>query len=212
MMKTTNRNKAPDPVPLEGIDEAAREYLETETWETGYWARDIAPEKRQAAKLIAEAIDPSRIERMMRLPRGQLAAWWEDDEGFQRAAKASYWERRDQDARVIDYGQGLKPKQLEAATLYFVEGRQQIEVAKIVGVTDRTIRTWLKDAVFVRYGRQLARERADQRLRQRQDRDAALLERRDGQFERAQEVVDDALDEGDRRVAVAILRPLLGRD
>jgi hypothetical protein len=197
---------------LEAVAKGKRPFIDPDGWESMYWAREVAPEQRQAAWLFAEGVGPGRIDRILGLPPGQVREWWIEDESFQHAARSAYFQRRDREARDVDFALALKPRQREAARLYFVELKAQVEVAAAVGVTARTIRNWLTDPAFQRYGEQLRVDAAEARRVEREAREAAFHSRLDDQREMAQDVIEEALEEGDRRVALALVRPLLGRD
>lgn len=191
--------------------EGCGDWTEHEDWESATsWAREMPAEQRQAARLLGRAIDPERIDKMMDLPSGQVEKWWDESEPFKNAASASFWSCRERESRP-DPAKALTTKQLTAADLYFRQGRSQREVAKRTGVTDRTIRNWLQDPVFVDHGESIRRELTESRARELKERDQLTLARYRSQVEKAQDLVDEALEEKDRRVALEILRPYLRR-
>jgi hypothetical protein len=162
-------------------------------------------EERIGAKLLATGVDPERTEQMMELPSGQIEKWCAENEDFLRAAKAAYWHQREGSARP-DPTKALTPKQLKAAEVYFVDAVSQKEAGRAVGVSDRTIRNWLHDPVFVVYGEQLLKERAYVLAREREEQRERTRARYLAQIERAQEVIDEKLEEKDATVAFAIAR------
>jgi hypothetical protein len=165
---------------------------------------------RIAAKLAARGIDPDRIEQMMELPEEQVQEWWEGDKDFRRAAQASFWEQRERATRP-DPTKALSPKQLKAAEAYFVEAGSQKEAAGAAGVSDRTIRNWLKDPVFVYYGEHLRRERTEALAREREILERRTLGRYLAQVEKAFDVLEGRLKRRDAKVALAVARPYMSR-
>jgi hypothetical protein len=186
------------------------DWTDHEDWESTDWARGMSAEIRMTAKLLAREIEVDRLERMMQLPAGQIDSWWREDEEFQRAARASYWEQRERAARP-DPTKVLTPKQLKAAEAYFVEGSSQQGAAEAAGVTDRTVRTWLKDPVFTHYGEQLRSRRAERIAREREALENRASVRYLAQVERALDVLDVGLEIGDPDVALAVARPYMKR-
>jgi hypothetical protein len=74
------------------------------------------------------------------------------------------------------------------------------------------MRNWLKDPVFLEFGRRRQEAVALGRDRERRELEVRLRSKRDAQIAKAQDVIDKALDRGDEKVALAILRPFLARD
>lgn len=185
--------------------EGPGDWTEHEDWEFTWWAKSMRVEERLGAKLVAREIEFERIDQILELPSGQTEKWWEEDESFRSAARASFWGQRERSARP-DPSKALKPKQLRAAEVYFVDASSQLETARIVGVSDRTIRNWLRDPVFVLYGEQLRKERADELSREREEQQERTQARYLVQVEKAQDVIDTKLEENDATVALAIAR------
>jgi len=191
--------------------EGPGDWTEHEGWESSTgWAREMSADMRIAAKLAARGIEPDRIERMMDLPERQVELWWEGDRDFRRAAQASFWEERERAARP-DPTKALSPKQLRAAEAYFVEAGSQKEAAEAAGVSDRTIRNWLKDPVFVYYGEHLRTERTEALAREREILERRTLGRYLAQVENAFDVLEWRLKRGDAKVALAVARPYINR-
>jgi hypothetical protein len=178
------------------------DWTEYDSWESSHWARTMLPERRQAARLLADGVHEDRVEDMLGLKRGELLSLFEEDPNFKRACKAAVGLRIESERRGLDFSVALKPNQLRAAELYFVELKTQVQTARAVGVTDRTMRNWMKDPHAA----------ALERDRERQERELKLKTRRDAQVAKAQDVIDKALKNDDEKVALAILRPFLAWD
>ena len=186
--------------------EGPGDWTDHEAWEsTSWWAKKMRAEERIAAKLLASGVQPERIEQMMELPSGEIEKWCAENEDFLRAAKAAYWDQRERSARP-DPVKALTPKQLKAAEVYFVDAASQKETGRAVGVSDRTIRNWLHDPVFVFYGKQLLKERSDVLAREQEEQQGRMRARYLAQIEKAQEVIEEKLEEKDATVALAIAR------
>jgi hypothetical protein len=76
-------------------------------------------------------------------------------------------------------------------------------------VSDRTVRTWLKDPVFIYYGEQLRGERAAAISREREAMETRTLIRYLAQVEKALDVLDEKLKKRDSKVALAVARPYM---
>ena len=179
-------------------------------WEDQHWAAYLTPSQRQSARLVGAGVDEGTTEKILGLPEGQVRKWWDGWEGFRNGVAASHWEIIERQSRP-DFSKGLNPKQIEAAALYFEEGRSQKETASAVGVTDRTIRNWLENPVFVRYGHDLMKWRDLTRHRERDEREQRMWDRYSIQVDTALTVIDCYLEEGDLRVAIELLRSFTRR-
>jgi transposase len=186
-------------------NEGSGDWTEHDRWESEWWAKKLPAEKRVAAKLVAAGVEEQRIDNMLKFPSGQIETWWANSEEFQRACRAAYWERRERSV-TPDPTKGLTPKQLRAAEAYFVDAGSQKEVAAAIGVSDRTIRNWLQDPVFVFFGEQLRKERSDELARDREEQQRRTRTRYLAQVEKAQDIIDEKLDEKDPKVVLAIAR------
>src|SRR5207249_2028923 len=102
----------------------------------------------------------------------------------------------------FDFFKVLKPKQLEAAHLYFEQGLTQVEVARQLRVTDRTFRNWAADPAFQRYGRQLRKGRDRLLSQELEAHEGHLLADLAQQRRRAMDVLAGALQQGDVKAAI----------
>lgn len=180
------------------------------SWMESRSAQRLTYQQRQAAHLCAELEgDSHRVDALLELPPGTVQTWFDEDENFKRVVAGVYGELNNPDQDVVNYANGLKPKQMEAARLYYEEELTQTEVAKRVGVSARTIRNWMEDPLFRRYGGKLmqARERRLRETTERQDRRAR--ERLVTQRDQAMRVYESALAADDVKVATELLRPWL---
>ena len=73
---------------------------------------------------------------------GTLLKLWEENEYFLPAA--TEWDSDDEISNweAVDFEQGLTPQQMQAAYLYYIELRRQVDIAREIGVTPRTIANW----------------------------------------------------------------------
>jgi hypothetical protein len=184
------------------------DWMDHEDWESTDWAKGMGADMRVTAKLAAHGIEIDRVERMMDLPEGQIDLWWKENEKFQRAAQSSFWEQRER-APQLDPTKVLTSRQLRAAEAYFVDATSQKVAAEAAGVSDRTVRTWLKDPVFIYYGEQLRGERAAAISREREAMETRTLIRYLDQVEKAIDVLDERLKKRDSKVALAVARPYM---
>ena len=97
----------------------------------------------------------------------------------------------------------------EAARLLVLDRLSQIEVAKRLGVSDRAIRTWLKDKVFTCYVEQLESEKRHQQAEARQIRTDEVEETlRAGRMDAVARLVELA-HEGDFKAISLLAKSLL---
>jgi hypothetical protein len=166
-------------------------------------------EQKHAAQLLAELeFDVGRVEEILGLKKGQVEAWM-DDEDFSRVFDGIYEELHPGAEEEFDFSKVLKPKQLEAAHLYFEQALTKVEVARRLQITDRTLWNWASDPAFQRYGNQLRKAR-DRLLSQELEAHEGLL--RAGIAERRRQALDvlgEALEQKDLKAAMEVLRPWL---
>lgn len=177
------------------------------TWRHSPFVEKLGTEQMRAALLVGELDgDFDRVDELMSFESGTTARWFDADEAFAECTMAAYSETH---PKVVDYSKGLSPKQLIAAQLLFSEGLRQIEVAKKVGVTTRTVRNWANDAVFQRYGEALSRDREARSQEERRASDLRIQEQLQALREDALKALAAAIKGRDTRVAMEIVRPLL---
>jgi DNA-directed RNA polymerase specialized sigma24 family protein len=179
---------------MNDLESTSPDGTEYDEWESSHWARTMLPERRQAARLVGEGVEDERIEDMLGLKRGELLALFEKDPNFKRACESALRVRIEPERRELDFSTALKPNQLKAAELYFVELKTQTQTARTVGVTDRTVWNWLKDPVFLEFGKIRQQAAALERDRERKEREIRFRGKRDAQVAKAQDVIDKALD------------------
>jgi hypothetical protein len=90
--------------------------------------------------------------------------------------------------------------------------RTQVEISNAVHVTDRTIRTWLRDPIFIAFGDALRLQAGSDSERASVEAEVRFQGRRLEQISKAQDVVDKALEAGDEKVAMAVLRLMAPRN
>jgi hypothetical protein len=185
-----------------GEDDASR----TRPWETETAMR-LPREERQAAMLLGSLdFDADRVERLLDLEAGTVDTWLTNDD-FALIAHESLERAHPIGVETIDFSKALKPKQLEAARLYYEEIMSQVATAKKVGIISvRTLQNWLDDPVFVAYGMTLRKER-EFRLQEERDREETLArEALQQSGPKARAVIDHALVNNDVKVALEIMR------
>lgn len=169
----------------------------------------LSSEQVQAAELVGKLDgDSDRVDQLLGLEPGTAVKWFDTDADFARCTFAAY-DNAHSGEKPVDYSKGLTPKQMNAAQLYFEEGLRQVDVAKKVGVTTRTLRNWAKDPVFQGYGDalRLARE-----ARLGQERSASELRIHEQLMELREDALNTlvaALRGRDTKVAIEIVRPML---
>jgi predicted DNA-binding protein (UPF0251 family) len=179
------------------------------TWKHSPWVEHLSSEQVQAAELVGRLDgDFDRVDQLLGLEPGTAVKWFDTDADFARCTFAAY-DNAHPGEKPVDCSKGLTPKQMNAAQLYFDEGLRQVDVAKKVGVTTRTLRNWAKDPVFQGYGEalRLARE-----ARLRQERSASELRIHEQLMELREDALNTlvaALRGRDTKVAIEIVRPML---
>jgi transposase-like protein len=179
-------------------------------WSQTASGRALTKEQGEAAHLLAVLKgDAERVDTVLELDPGTTGQWLATDENFRRVAIGLFNEYYPAEDRMFEFSRILKPKQLEAAHLYYEQALTQAEVARRLKVTDRTLRNWAADPAFRAYGESLRRARNERLTQESQTREIEILERLGEQRKRAMKVVDGALSGGDARVAIELLRPWL---
>jgi hypothetical protein len=128
--------------------------------------------QRQAAGLLAELLQPERVDDVLRLARGTVRGW-SDDKAFKAETKIS--RRRLQD-RVDDpvHEAALKPIQHHAAHLDAL-GMKKVEIAEALGCHRSTLHNWGCDPVYRRLVERISHEIQAERDREyRRQHDAEL--------------------------------------
>lgn len=92
--------------------------------------------------------------------------------------------------------------------LYFGEGLKQVEAARRLNVTDRTIRHWLADPVFREYGKTIIAGLEAERAEGRRKYEAEIRGTVQTQKKEALSVIHQALEDGDRTLAYRIASDL----
>lgn len=117
--------------------------------------QDLTAVQRRAADLLAELLQPERVDDVLGLGRGTVRRW-SDDKSFRLATENS---RRRLQSRVDDpvYEAALKPIQHHAAYLEAL-GRKKVEIAEAVGCHRSTLHNWGCDPVYRRLVERLSHE------------------------------------------------------
>ena len=165
---------------------------------------EITKEQGRAAEVMARLLDPVAVDEALNLAPGTVKSWLEGEAFVNRFAQERH--------RLVAYGtvdedlgRILTPKQRAAARMRGLDMLSQIEVARALEVTDRTIRNWERNPAFRMYWDQLEHEEEKRRRTRRRRELDHLIEAR----EKALEVLVRALEEqGDRKVAVELLKLL----
>jgi hypothetical protein len=102
------------------------------------WER-LTAVQTQAAGLLAELLQPERVDDVLGLARGTVRRW-SDDKAFKAETKES---RRRLQGRVDDpvYEAALKPIQHHAAHLEAL-GMKKVEIAEALGCHRSTLHNW----------------------------------------------------------------------
>jgi hypothetical protein len=185
---------------------------EPSKWQSSWWAERLREDQVRAARFVGRFPDESdRIEQMMHLEAGTISKWLEEDTHFASAVRLEFEEQEARRRTVVDFERVLTPTQVEAARLYYVEHSRQIEVARALKITDRTMRNWLDDPIFVEFGKFLRRRQEAMRNQERKEREDELRKALRERWLRAFGVIDMALEADDVKTALELVRPLLGR-
>ena len=163
---------------------------------------EITKEQGRAAEVMARLLDPAAVDEALNLASGTVKSWLEAEAFVNRFAQERL--------QVVAYGtvdedlgRILTPKQRAAARMRGLDMLSQIEVARALEVTDRTIRNWERNPAFRMYLDQLEHEEEKRRRTRRRRELDQLTEAK----EKALEVLVRALEEeGDRKVAVELLK------
>ena len=179
-------------------------------WSQTASGRALAVEQLDAAHLFAALEgDVTKVEAILGLEAGTVQVWWDEDTNFQEVAVGIARDHYPEEPTGFDFSLVLKPKQLDAARLYYEEALTQVEVALRVEVTDRTIRNWAADPAFRYYGMQLRRA-TEARLREELiAQDKQIVESLAQQRRLALGVLAEAIEGKDVKVAIELLRPWL---
>jgi len=162
----------------------------------------ITKEQNRAARAMAQLLDSAAVDEALDLAPGTVRSWMDGEAFVERVVE----ERR----MVVlyrtadeDFGRLLSPKQRAAARMRGLDMLSQIEVARALEVTDRTIRNWERNAAFRLYQDQLEHEE----LRRRGERRNMEVDRLTEAREKALEVLVRAVEqEGDRKAALELLK------
>jgi len=162
----------------------------------------ITNEQNRAAHAMARLLDAAAVDEALDLAPGTVRSWMDCEAFVKRVAE----ERR----MVVvyrtadeDFGRLLSRKQRAAARMQGLDMLSQIEVARALEMTDRTIRNWERNPAFRMYQDQLEREEAQRRGKRRSMEADQLIEAK----EKALKVLVRAVEEeGDRKAAIELLR------
>jgi len=163
---------------------------------------ELTDEQVRAARAMAQLLDAAAVDGALDLAPGTVKSWM-DREAFVKQVVDR--RRRVMTSRTVDedFGRLLSPKQRAAASMRGLETLSQIDVARALEVTDRTIRNWERNPAFRLYQDQLEHEE----LRRRGERRNMEVDRLTEAREKALKVLVRAVEEeGDRKAAVEILR------
>ena len=162
----------------------------------------LTDEQVRAARAMAQLLDAAAVDGALDLAPGTVKSWM-DREAFVKQVVDR--RRRVMTSRTVDedFGRLLSPKQRAAASMRGLETLSQVDVARALEVSDRTIRNWERNPAFRLYRDQLEHEESRRRGERRNMEVDRLTEAR----EKALEVLVRAIEqEGDRKAAVEILR------
>jgi transposase-like protein len=164
--------------------------------------------QKLAARLLPALGAPEDVDTVLGLEKGTTARWGAS-EGFKAYTK----EQRDVSVRFsvpsVDYSRVLDQPRAEAARALVLDGASQIEAARKVGVSDRSVRNWMKEEVFQLYVAQLRgqreREEAAERDAMKRNIEVILSE---GRVDAARMLVGLAKG-GDPKAIASLLKALL---
>ncbi|MBA3630959.1 MAG: hypothetical protein H0W55_15045 [Actinobacteria bacterium] len=162
----------------------------------------LTEEQERAARAMALLLDAAAVDRALDLAPGTVRSWMDCEAFVKRVVeqRRNVMLYRPADE---DFGRLLNPKQRAAARLRGLDMMSQIEVARALEVTDRTIRNWERNAAFRLYQDQLEHEESRRRGERRNMEVDRLTEAR----EKALEVLVRAVEqEGDRKAALELLK------
>ena len=163
---------------------------------------ELTDEQERAARAMAQLLDAAAVDGALDLAPGTVRAWM-DCEAF---ANRVVEQRRTvvlHRTTVEDFGRLLSPIQRAAARMRGLDMMSQIDVARALEVSDRTIRNWERNPAFRLYQDQLEDEQNSRRGKSFSTETFRLFEAR----EKALKVLVRAVEEeGDRKAAVEILR------
>jgi hypothetical protein len=171
--------------------------------ESARWSVTV---RHSIAMQLAELKDPALVEKVMALPAGAVDRLLADP-GFRRHFESTRVSRRAPSAPDIDFGRALTPGQRRAARM-LVDGRKQVDVAAALRVDRTTVANWRRNEVFTRYVAQLEQARKEEEATARRVREEALVSRELRLYEESIDVIEGALRQGDRKVAIATLARL----
>jgi DNA-binding XRE family transcriptional regulator len=188
----------PDDVPFVGIRPEVDRVVRAADERIG---GRITKEQDRAAQLMARLLDAEAVDEALDLVPGTLDSWMGDEAFVRRVAedrcRVEVYRTPDE-----DLGRILSSKQRAAARMRGLEMLSQIEVARALEVTDRTIRNWEKNPAFRLYQDQLeAEEEKRRRARGRVESDLFSEGR-----EKALKSLVRAVEEGDQKAAVELLK------
>ncbi len=162
----------------------------------------LIKEQDRAARAMARLLDAAAVDEALDLAPGTVKSWMDCEDFFRKVVEERHMVvvNRTPD---VDFGRLLNSKQRAAARMRSLDRLSQIEVARTLVVTDRTIRNWEKNAAFRTYQDQLEHEEA-QRLGERRSMEIdRLIEAKEKALRVLVRVVEE---EGDRKTALELLR------
>ena len=162
----------------------------------------ITKEQDRAAQVMGRLLDAAAVDEALDLAPGTVRSWMDDEAFVKRVVEERHmvvvYRTADE-----DLGRILSPKQRAAARMRGLGMLSQIEVARALEVTDRTVRNWEKNPAFRMYQDQLEHEEEKRRRARRRMESDQLSEAK----EKALVVLVRAVEEeGDRKAAVELLR------
>jgi hypothetical protein len=161
--------------------------------------------QKKAAELMARILDPLQVDAILERSAGTVSAWVSSSTFLDCVAERRYFNER-YDTPSSDFGRALSAKQRAVARALTLDGSSQVAAAATAGVDSRTIRNWLHQPAFVSYQDQLRREDEEaERARYTDERLEFQRRLRDAES-KALEAATKAIENGDLKVALELLR------
>jgi hypothetical protein len=167
---------------------------------------DLTATQTKAAKLMSKILDPQQVDAILDLPAGSVEGWMSEPKFVAEVADDRRRAEMYGTAPSADFGRALTPKQRAAARALTIERQTQSAAAATAGVDPRSIRNWLRQPAFASYQDQLREEHEGQEsIEWRNERVAFERRLREGQST-ALEAVIKAIEGGDTKAALELLR------
>jgi len=187
----------PDSPSFVGVKPEVMQILQAEEHRRG---GQLTAEEERAAQLMAHWLDAGAVDVALNLPSGTVKRLMRHTPFEEHAV---YWRGRLVNRRVDeDLARLFSPRQRDAAWKRPIDGLTQAEAGEAVGVTARSICGWESQPAYRTYEDQLAREVEERRSRRHIKHSDHVIEVR----EKALSVLEEAVDEGDRKAAVEVMR------